>query len=259
MPQNNNNNYKPNNNRRYNNKPNYRRYNNKPNNGPQKKKGILSFLFSVEGKISKELFTSLYLIIILVLSIFSAAFTTDPITKKIGTLPSIAYFFVAWFAVAFSYKRAHSLGISGIYSFMGTYLFTPFFTFYKPERDFANDGMYKNKFTTLKKIGAFFQRTMFTKILYILILGFLYVVNYIGVQSEDVKDLMNIMLIVTAFNLLQVLTVRKSFKLYTNIVKVLSFLSLMAFVIFISVAATIIFIAQMQVAAQMQMGAGMPM
>lgn len=229
MVENSNNNYKK---KRYNNnrKGNFRKF---KNNTPMTKHGLFNFLFSFDGKISKNLFTGTSLLlagIYCIAQLLSMIPTFQENVYAEATF-SIINIIIGWAIVAVGYKRAHSLGISGIYSIVGTLLFRPFFSFYRPERDFANDAMYKRRFDGLKKIGNFFDKNKLTQIFYILCMALVILVPYIILfannLSAEVKDNIIFIVLLIVFNILQLFIIEKRWvkKYYTNFVKVLSFIS----------------------------------
>ena len=114
-------NYK-NNGRRYNRKGNFRNY---KNSAPMKKKGLLSFLFSFNGKISKELYMGAALPLVALLALTSSLPTT-PEQKILNILFSVLFVISIFMVMAVSFKRSHALNISGIYSIASEY-FIPFF------------------------------------------------------------------------------------------------------------------------------------
>lgn len=228
MVENSNNNYK----KRYNNnrKGNFRKF---KGNAPMTKRGLFSFLFSFEGKISKNLFTGVSLLLAGVYCVAQLlsmlpAFQNNVYVEGVFSVINII---IGWAVVAVGYKRAHSLGISGIYSIVGTILFRPFFSFYRPERDFANDAMYKRRFDGFKKIGNFFDKNKFTQTIYILIMALVIAIPYAVVfannWSEEMKDNLLFFILLIVFNILQLFVIEKRWvrKYYTNFVKVLSFIS----------------------------------
>ena len=227
------------NNKSYNKKNNYKKF--KPE-GNVKKHGLLNFLFSFEGKISKNLFTGMALplgVIALVLGLVKMS-VQNSVGVDYGFLYTgldIIYILCLWVIVALGYKRAHSLGISGIYSIVGTVLFKPFFCFYKADRDFANDAMYKNRFDGIKKFGAWFDKNNVTRIFYVLLFTLLSIIPYItttanrdvvlGGESPVMNSVMVLMIIIALFNILQLFLFNTKWfkKYYVNILKVLSFIA----------------------------------
>ena len=229
------NNYK----KRYNRNSNYRRHS-----GNGKRYGLLNFLFSFEGKISKNLFIGFSLFLALItlgLDLISVLIPTEG-NQIANTTLSIINLVMLWIMVALGYKRAHSLGISGFYSIVGTVIFKPFFCFLRTDRDFANDGAYKQHFDKFKKIGYFFDKNIYTRILYIIVIGLIAAVPYTlikknGVTPEDLKDIMYFILGIVIFNILQLFVINRKWfrKYYSNTVKVLSFIGYNTVVVAISV------------------------
>ena len=143
----------------------YRRGGNHGSNVSVGSRGILNFLFSFNGKISRNLVVGFGFFLGIIYSIVGCA---NALIKN----PSIdyAFSFVAIILfiidVAVNCKRAHALGISGIYSVFG-FVCAPFFYFNRSDRDFANDNVYKPRFNFFKKFGAFVNRNVFTQIVYL--------------------------------------------------------------------------------------------
>lgn len=197
------------------------------------KKGLLNFLFSFNGNISKELFLGSTFILLLISLVLDLIFTGisslmgyNPIVDWSYNIIAIILFIIA---ISLGYKRAHSLGISGFYSIVGTLLFKPYFCFFKSEKDEANDSAYKSNFEKIKKIGSFFGRTTITQLLYIALVGVLSLTPYMQpqlAQAQDaVKTIVAFIISIAGFNILQVIILDSKWlkKAYTPIVKVLSF------------------------------------
>ena len=237
MVENKNNNYR----KRYNRAPNHRKYR---SGGNGKRRGLLNFLFSFEGRISKNLFIGFSLFFTLLSFAFDMISVAIPAENNqvFDTVFSIINLFLLWFVITLGYKRAHSLGISGFYSIIGTILFKPFFCFLRTDRDFANDSAYKNHFDNFKKVGYFFDRNIFTRILYIVLLGVLAAVPYMLLKKntlsiQDFTDIMLFILGIVVFNILQLFVINKKWfrRYYSNTVKVLSFIGYNLLVIAVSV------------------------
>ncbi|MBR1545018.1 MAG: hypothetical protein IJ638_03700 [Alphaproteobacteria bacterium] len=230
------NNYK----KRYNRGPVRKRYSN--NNG--KRHGLLNFLFSFEGRISKNLFIGFGLFLTVISFAFDMLSVAVPAEghKIFDIVFNVINLILLWILVALGYKRAHSLGISGFYSIIGTILFKPFFCFLRTERDFANDGAYKHHFDRFKKVGYFFDRNMFTRIIYILLIGVLAAIPYVVLKKstlspKDFTDIMLFILGIVVFNIFQLFVINARWfrRYYSNIVKVLSFIGYNIFVVAVSV------------------------
>ena len=231
------NNYK----KRYNNKGQQgrRRYPARTGNGG-KRYGLLNFLFSFEGRISKNLFigfTFFFTILSFLLDVISVSVPVEN-HQYFNVVFGIINLFILWIVIALGYKRAHSLGISGFYSIVGTVLFKPFFCFLRTERDFPNDSSYKNHFDRFKKIGFFFDKNLFTRILFILIIGALAVIPYAlmsknNFMPQDIKNVLWFVLGVVVFNILQIFFLNAKWfrRYYTNALKVLSFVGYNLFII----------------------------
>lgn len=226
---------------------------------PTQKKSLWNFLFSFNGNISKELFLGSTFILLLTSLLCETIFSL--ITLKLGYNPYIdwTYNIIALvllvIAISLGYKRAHSLGISGFYSIVGTLLFKPYFCFFNPEKDTANDSAYAPKFERVKRIGTFFGKSSTTQILYITLLGILSLIpySYAGGTPEAAETIRKISLIIIAiagFNILQVLILNSKGlkKVYTPLVKVFSFIGYNFLIIGITVLiySTYILLAMMQ-------------
>ena len=229
------NNYK----KRYNRGPVRRKYTN--NNG--KRHGLLNFLFSFEGKISKNLFIGFGLFLTLISFTFDVVSVLVPAENQIlnNTLSAVNLILL-WIFVALGYKRAHSLGISGFYSIIGTIIFKPFFCFLRTDRDFPNDSAYKNHFDRFKKIGYFFDKNIYTRLFYLLLIGALAAVPYAFIKKTTLptKDFTEIMMFIggiVVFNILQLFVINKKWfrRYYSNTVKTLSFIGYNIVVVAISV------------------------
>ncbi len=247
-----NNNYK--NNRRYNKKGNFRKF---KNNTPMTKRGLLNFLFSFDGKVSKNLFSGMTFLFAGIYCIFQLISMFDIVQNNeyIYVAFTILNILFIWMAIAIGYKRAHSLGISGIYSIVGTLLFRPFFSFYKPERDFANDLMYKNRFDKIKILGSFFNKNKFNQFIYTILVSIIFILPYAVAFRNDIanqKETIMLIMLTILFNIVQIFVIEKKWvkKYYTNIVKVLSFISynilIMAISILLYSLSLIIKLAQIQ-------------
>ncbi len=190
-----------------------------------KKKGILSFLFSFNGKISKELYMGAILPLMALFSLIAIA-PANPAQKVLNVLFSVLFIISIFMVMAVSFKRAHSLGVSGIYSIASEY-FLPFFAFFKPEREFSNDMIYKGHFTKLKKIGYFFDRNILTRIIYIALMVFFATVCIMK-ENINKNNYWIFYGIVVLINLVQLFLIKFKFirRYYTPVVKVLSFLLL---------------------------------
>ena len=213
-------NYK-NNGRKYNRRGSFRNY---KNSTPMKKKGLLNFLFSFNGKISKDLYIGTSFLLS-VFGVLSLVIPVKPEQTVLGILVDILFVVLFVSCNAISFKRAHSLGISGIYSILGDGLFTPFFAFFKPERDFANDIMYKSRFEKLKKIGYFFNRNVITKLLFLAIIATLNIVVIVNGRNIPANSFYKFFVILFVWNVIQLYLARFNFvkKHYATVVKVLSF------------------------------------
>ncbi len=226
--------------KRYNNKGQaHRRYSNHTGNGG-KRHGLLNFLFSFEGRISKNLFIGFSLFFTVLSFILDIISVNVPVenSQVFNTIFGIINLFILWIVIALGYKRAHSLGISGFYSIVGTILFKPFFCFLRTERDFPNDSSYKNHFDRFKKIGYFFDKNLFTRILFILIIGVLAVIPYLFMNKNvfagsDINNVLWFILGIVLFNILQIFFINVKWfrRYYSNILKVLSFVGYNLFVI----------------------------
>lgn len=230
------NNYK---HKRYNNnrRGNFRSFKN--NNSEQK--GLLNFLFSVNGKISKNLFAGFALVMDVLIVAFGILTTLiNPENNVLNIFITLINLVLIWILIASGYKRAHALGISGFYSILGSTVCKPYFLFYKTDRDFANDGAYKNKFNVFKKIGNFANKNVFTRIAYILIialLGFIpCLVSKDAMSESTFHDVRIFIILIALFNIVQLFAVKLRLfrRYYTPFTKVISFVSYTLTVVAIS-------------------------
>ncbi len=226
------------------------------------KKGLLNFLFSFNGHISKELFlgsTFILFLLITVLDMLLSAFSYYVMPNYYIEMANFIIKTILFIMLlSIGYKRAHSLGISGFYSIIGTALFKPYFALYAPKNDAANDNAYAPKFEKMKKIGSFFNKTMGRQILYIAIIGSIsilsvgatYLLSTTPSTKESLPYIITFIIGLTGFNLLQVLLLQSKFteKFYTPIVKVLSFIGYTISVIGVTIMiyTTYIFLALLQ-------------
>ncbi|MGN0929474.1 MAG: hypothetical protein ACI4N3_02435 [Alphaproteobacteria bacterium] len=209
------------------------------------KKGLLNFLFSFNGNISKELFlgsTFILVIISLLTDIIFSLISNVSLHPAFDLIYGIIMLLIALIGISIGYKRAHSLGISGFYSIIGTVICKPFFAFFKPEEDKANDSQYAPSFTRTKKLGAFFGKTTGRQLLYIVLIAIIALIPYsrISMQQssmEAIKSIIAFIIGIAGFNILQVIILDSNWlkKHYAPIVKVLSFFGYTFFIIGITV------------------------
>lgn len=232
--------------------------NKKPTNN--EKKGLLNFLFSFNGHISKELFLGSTFILLFISFLLDLAYNiityyTMP-TMAGEIIYNVFMLIILLMVISIGYKRAHSLGISGFYSLVGTLIFKPYFALYTPKTDMAKDEEYKSKFERTKKIGYFFNKSIGKQILYITIIGIVSIVSYTSTYmfndttKESMKYVLSFVTGLAGFNLIQVLILNSKFveKYYTPIVKIVSFFGYTALVVLstIVVYTTYIFLALVQ-------------
>lgn len=194
---------------------------------PAGKKGALSFFFSFYGSISKELFIGAQIILALFLLAISSIFNASGIENNAVLTGLSAIQIVVLLALAaIGYKRAHALGMSGFYSLVGTSLFAPFFMFWRPANDYANDGAFGNRFGAFRKIGAFFSKNAVRGALYLIVV---YAASIAASMCANggfkYNDMTSLLAIIFAFNLIQLPILRRGWtrKYYAPAVKVLSF------------------------------------
>ena len=209
--------------RRYNSNFRGARRRNYGSNGAVETRGFLNFLFSFNGKISKNLFIGyIFLVAVLYSGLnIAGAFVENKIASLVLSLFSLLLFVSD---IAVGIKRAHALGISGIYSVLG-FVCVPFFGFNRSDRDFGNDNIYKSKFKLFKAIGNFVNRNVFTKVLY-LILFFAIMFAPMIFEPSGVKGFVVATLVTVLFNVLQMLLLKfRWFRhRYTGFVKVCTFI-----------------------------------
>lgn len=196
------------------------------------KKGLLNFLFSFNGNISKELFLGATLtlsVINLVIQLISSFLPGNEILEYTFIVMTAI---VMLMIISIGYKRAHSLQISGFYSLVGTIICKPFFAFFTPANDMANDNQYAPKFTRMKKIGVFFGKNMGTQLLYIILLMLIALTPYtaVAIQNQQgvisaIKGIIQFFIYIAGFNIIQIILLnsKELKKYYSPMVKVLSF------------------------------------
>ncbi len=198
------------------------------------KKGLLNFLFSFNGNISKELFlgaTFILTVISLIIQLISSFLPENLIIEYVVTA---ILTIVMLMIISVGYKRAHSLGISGFYSLVGTIICKPFFAFFTPANDMANDNQYEPKFTGMKKIGAFFGKNIGRQLLYIVLLVVIALIPYttVAIQAQQgpeatlsIQRIIRFFIYIAGFNIVQIILLNTDLlkKYYSPIVKVLSF------------------------------------
>ena len=204
-------------------------------------KGLLNFLFSFNGKISRNLligFSFLFAVIYSALNIAGALVENHTVNIVLSVISLVV--FVSNLAI--SCKRAHALGISGIYSVF-FFVCLPFFCFNKSDRDFGNDNVYKPRFSIFKKFGALVNKNVFTKIAYVFIL-FVIMFAPIVFDPSGVKGFVVATAIFVVINLLQMLLLKfRWFRHnYTGVVKVCTFVAYNLFVMGIAAFMTMLYI-----------------
>ena len=210
------------------------------------KKGLLNFLFSFNGNISKELFLGTSFMLTVTMLIIQLIIMLTAEINVIALPLKVIMLIVAIMMISIGYKRAHSLGISGFYSLVGTVICKPFFAFFAPANDMANDNQYTPSFTRAKKIGAFFGKTMGRQLLYIILLVCIALIPYIVMSltvpmegsAPGIKFITNFIIYLAGFNILQIILLNTTLlqKYYRPIVKVLSFFAYNIALITITVA-----------------------
>ncbi|MDE6224162.1 MAG: hypothetical protein K2M23_01660 [Alphaproteobacteria bacterium] len=209
------------------------------------KKGLLNFLFSFNGNISKELFlgsTFILTITSLVIDLIFSVISNITLHPTLDLVYGIIMLLIALIGISIGYKRAHSLGISGFYSIVGTVICKPFFAFFKPTEDKANDSQYAPSFTKTKKLGAFFGKTTGRQLLYIVLFAIIALIPYSRISTqqssaEAIKSIIAFIICIAGFNIIQIIILDSNWlkKYYAPIVKVLSFFGYTFLVIGITV------------------------
>ena len=206
----------------YNNNTRYR------TNKPVEYRSFLRFLISPSGKMSRDLYVGLRIVMVLTLAVFSIAFSFIPTTNKIlmYTANTVSYI-IMWVMVAMGYKRAHALGISGFYSIIGTSFAKPFFELNKQDNDYITENI-KTPLKKLKKIGKFINKNIWTKLVYLIVsyvimFGFIVLAtNKQGIKAIETLKFVGMFATVNIVQLL--LTQLKFFRhFYMQIVKVCMF------------------------------------
>lgn len=209
------------------------------------KKGLLNFLFSFNGNISKELFlgsTFILVVLSLIIDLVFSLISNITIHPAFDLIYGIIMLIIALIGISIGYKRSHSLGISGFYSIIGTIICKPFFAFFTPANDMANDSQYAPSFTRTKKLGAFFGKTTAKQLLYIVLIAIIALIPYSRVSMqqsspEAIKSIIATIICIAGFNIIQIIMLDYSWlkKCYAPIVKVLSFFGYTFFIIGITV------------------------
>ena len=201
-------------------------------------KGLLNFLFSFNGRISRNLYIGIMLLLAIVYSALNVAgaFVQD---ESVNIVLSVISIFVFIMDIAVGYKRAHALGISGIYSIFDV-VCMPFFCFNRSDRDFANDNVYKPRFKFLKKIGSLVNKNKFTQIAYLFLI-FAIVFAPVIFELSGVKGFVILLVSFVLFNILQMLLFRFRWfrRIYTGFVKVVTFIVYNLFIIGVASALTL--------------------
>ncbi|MBD5405292.1 DUF805 domain-containing protein [bacterium] len=222
------------------------------------KKGLLNFLFSFNGNISKEVFlgsTLILTIISLIVDLIFSGISHISVHPAFDYIYSIIMLLILIMGLSIGYKRAHSLGISGFYSIVGTVIFKPFFAFFKSSEDKANDSAYAPKFEKTKKVGTFFGKTMGRQLMYIVLIAIIALIPYarttlLQQNADAIKKIISFIICIAGFNILQIIVLDSSWlkKVYAPVVKVLSFFgyTLLIIGITIMVYSTYILVAMMQ-------------
>lgn len=217
------------------------------------KKGLLSFLFSFNGNISGELFLGSTLLLFTIYLAINTIYTL--ITMQVETSVFVAYTYniisaiIVLSMIAIGYKRAHALGISGFYSLAGTTLFRPFFAFTRKGEDKNDDSSYSCDLTKSKQIGTYFSSTSVKQIGYLILVGIMHLIPFAfqaQPEPETAKVVMGIVTLIISifgFNILQVLLLDTNFlkRIYTPMVKIVSFIAYNAAIIFITISIYSIF------------------
>ena len=223
--------------------------------GGSKKKGALSFFFSFKGAISRELFVGASLTLGLISLATSSVFNIASITNDtVLTALSAFQVIVLISLVSIGYKRAHALGMSGFYSIVGTSIFAPFFMFFRPANDSANDGAYLSRYESFKKIGAFFTKNAGRHVLYLLVIYAASMTVSVFASGElRANDMTQFLMLLLVFNMVQIPLLKRAWlrKYYMPIVKVLSFAAYNALIIGIAMVA-----AYMQIMSQLMRSVG---
>lgn len=204
-------------------------------------KGLLNFLFSFNGRISRNLYIGVSFVLGIIYSVLNIAghFFMDQHVNIVLSAISVICFIIC---IAAGCKRAHALGISGVYSIFDC-VCVPFFWFNKSDKDFANDNVYKPRFKFFKKIGSLVNKNKFTQILSLFVV---FGIAFAPVIFEEsgVKGFVILLLSFVAFNLLQMLMLKLRWfrRHYTGFVKVFTFIAYNLFVMGVASAATMLYI-----------------
>jgi uncharacterized membrane protein YhaH (DUF805 family) len=204
------------------------------------KKGLLNFLFSFNGSISRELFTGAFLSLSILSTIVGFVYSIMGPSNDIGNYVFGTLHIVLLVSLlSMGYKRAHSLGISGFYSIAGTMLFIPFFNFMKPARDFADDGSYAGQYPFFKSLGGSLIKTGIRQFVSLTVVFATIIACYTVSNREAFDGLAKLLVVIYVFNVVQMLVMGSPFvkKYYASVVKVVSFLAYNAVVV--SVATSI--------------------
>lgn len=194
---------------------------------PVEYRSFVRFLISPSGKMSRDLFVGLRLVMYLIsLVVFIGnSFIPQTNTALVYTSRTLL-FIVSWITIAMGYKRAHALGISGFYSIVGTSFARPFFEFNKQDNDYITENI-KTPLKKLRKFGNFVNKNIWTKLGYLI--GF-YIIGFIFMVIVGNKSQLMAMLKFTGFfagiNIIQLLLVQVRFfrHIYMQLVKVASFI-----------------------------------
>ncbi|MDR2099025.1 MAG: hypothetical protein LBO78_03300 [Rickettsiales bacterium] len=191
------------------------------------KKGVLNFLFSFNGAISRELFTGSMLSIAALSVALGLVYGLFPEYEPTYYAFGIAQTLLLASLASIGYKRAHALGISGFYSIVGTMLFMPFFKFLKPARDMADDGSYSRQFAFFKRLGGALVRTSARQFLYMTGLFGVVVLGCMAGNGWVFDDMAKLFSAIYAFNLVQLVVMNTEIakRYYSQAVKILSFLA----------------------------------
>ena len=206
-------------------------------------RGLFQYIFSLQGVMSRDLFAGFMPFIFIITLGIQSLSLIDSLSKVASYTIGIIYLIFVWLTVTTAYKRAHALGISGWYSIIGVALNMPFFYFNRQDNEYIHENVKGCSFKFFKSIGAFLNKNLFIKFLYILCI---YAIVY---STNRNKDILVFVLGIASFNMLQLIFgFRKFFvKYYKNIVKVSSFISYNIVILSIGmVLGQLLFLVQLQ-------------
>ena len=224
-------------------------------------RSLFRFLFSVNGKISRDLFFGIAFLIHFAMIVFygirNAIVTPENyVMTQHALTPGLILTFVfliavLWIMIANGYKRAHALGISGFYSLAGLTICKPFFFFNRQDSEYVSENIKNFKGNFLRSIGRFFNKSIWHKLGYFLLtysvsLSFIFMYNKSVVSQGVTSDNANFVYVTILFviNLVQLfLSYNRRFqRIYQSFTKVVSFLVYNAVVIFATFFVTVMYI-----------------